>query len=39
VTLGGISISGTKYLDATGNGFTSDDAPQNGVTINLYNSS
>ena len=34
--VGGISISGTKYLDLTGNGFTSDDTPQAGVTIDLY---
>jgi hypothetical protein len=34
-----ISISGTKYLDLTGNGFSSDDTPQGGVTIDLYNSS
>ena len=38
VTLGGITINGTKYLDQTGNGFSSDDSPQNGVTINLYSS-
>ena len=25
VTLGNITISGTKYLDLTGNGFSSDD--------------
>jgi hypothetical protein len=31
-----VSISGTKYLDLTGNGFTSDDTPQSGVTIDLY---
>ena len=38
VTLGSssITISGTKYLDLTGNGFTSDDTPQSGVTIDLY---
>ena len=34
-----ITISGTKYLDATGNGFSADDAPQVGVTINLYRES
>ena len=34
--LGGITISGTKYLDLTGNGFSSDDTPQSGVTIDLY---
>ncbi len=31
-----ITISGTKYLDPTGNGFTSADTPQSGVTIDLY---
>ena len=31
-----ITISGTKYLDVTGNGFSADDTPQSGVTINLY---
>src|SRR5262249_13216861 len=31
-----VSISGTKYLDLTGNGFTYDDTPQSGVIINLY---
>ena len=31
-----VTISGTKYLDLTGNGFTSDDTPQGGVTIDLY---
>ena len=36
VALGGITISGTKYLDLTGNGFSSDDTPLGGVTINLY---
>ena len=36
MTLGGITISGTKYLDLTGNGFSSDDTPQSGVTIDLY---
>ncbi len=36
MSVGGISISGTKYLDLTGNGFTSDDTPQAGVTIDLY---
>src|SRR5262249_26856202 len=29
-------ISGTKYLDITGNGLTGDDTPLGGVTINLY---
>ena len=36
MSVGGISIGGTKYLDLTGNGFTSDDTPQAGVTIDLY---
>jgi hypothetical protein len=31
-----MTISGTKYLDLTGNGFSSDDTPKSGVTINLY---
>jgi uncharacterized repeat protein (TIGR01451 family) len=30
------TISGTKFNDLTGNGFSSDDAGQCGVTINLY---
>jgi uncharacterized repeat protein (TIGR01451 family) len=34
--LGNITISGTKYLDLTGNGFSSDDTPDPGVTMNLY---
>ncbi|HEV3339673.1 MAG TPA: SpaA isopeptide-forming pilin-related protein, partial [Pirellulales bacterium] len=36
VSLGNITINGTKYLDLTGNGFSSDDKPYAGVTINLY---
>ena len=36
IPVGGITISGTKYLDLTGNGFSSDDTPQAGVTIDLY---
>jgi SdrD B-like domain/Prealbumin-like fold domain len=36
VALGGITISGTKFLDLTGNGFSADDTPLGGVTINLY---
>jgi hypothetical protein len=39
VQLGEITISGTKYLDLTGNGFSSDDTPQGGVTIDLYEAS
>jgi uncharacterized repeat protein (TIGR01451 family) len=31
-----VTISGTKYNDLTGNGFSRDDTPQNGVTIDLY---
>ncbi len=34
-----VTINGTKYLDPTGNGFTSDDTPQSGVTIDLNGSS
>ena len=30
-------ISGTKFLDITGNGFSSDDTPLAGVTIQVYN--
>ena len=36
VSIGNITISGTKYLDLTGNGFSADDTPDKGVTINLY---
>ncbi len=36
ITAGTNTISGTKYLDATGNGFSSDDTGLPGVTINLY---
>ncbi|MGA7497695.1 MAG: SpaA isopeptide-forming pilin-related protein, partial [Isosphaeraceae bacterium] len=37
VTIGSFSISGTKYCDATGSGFSAgNDTPQAGVTINLY---
>jgi hypothetical protein len=42
VSPGGFTISGTKYLDASGNGFSpsaADDTPQGGVTINLYRES
>ena len=34
-----VTISGTKFTDATGNGFTADDAGQSGVTIDLYRES
>ncbi len=36
IALGNFTISGAKYLDLTGNGFSSDDTPQGGVTIDLY---
>jgi hypothetical protein len=36
VSIGNITISGTKYTDITGNGFSADDTPLGGVTINLY---
>ncbi|MHC5537608.1 beta strand repeat-containing protein [Singulisphaera rosea] len=36
VALGSFTISGTKYLDTTGDGFSSADTPQAGVTMNLY---
>ncbi|HWY86722.1 MAG TPA: SdrD B-like domain-containing protein [Gemmataceae bacterium] len=39
VPLGGFTIGGTKYQDLTGNGFSADDTPQSGVTINLYRES
>ncbi|MGP0068579.1 MAG: SdrD B-like domain-containing protein [Isosphaeraceae bacterium] len=39
VAIGNIVIGGTKYLDLTGNGFSSDDTPQSGVTIDLYKES
>ncbi|HEY2154223.1 MAG TPA: SdrD B-like domain-containing protein, partial [Isosphaeraceae bacterium] len=32
----GLTISGTKFLDLKGDGFSADDTPQPGVTINLY---
>jgi hypothetical protein len=32
------SISGTKFNDVTGNGFSSDDTPLSGVTIELFKS-
>jgi hypothetical protein len=35
IPVGGITIGGTKYLDLTGNGFSTDDTPQAGVTIDL----
>ena len=31
-----IAITGTKFNDITGNGFSADDTPLAGVTINLY---
>jgi hypothetical protein len=33
---GSTAIKGTKYLDITGNGFSSDDTGKPGVTIKLY---
>jgi parallel beta-helix repeat protein len=39
ISLGRLSISGTTYLDLTGNGFSTDDTPQSGVTIDLYEES
>ena len=36
VSMAGFTISGVKYLDATGDGFSIDDTPQAGVTIDLY---
>ena len=36
VSIGNITIGGTKYVDLTGNGFSADDTPDRGVTINLY---
>ena len=38
VTAAMATISGTKFKDLTGNGFSSDDTPQAGVNIYLYNS-
>ena len=32
----GGTISGTKYNDLTGNGFSADDTPLGGITIDLY---
>jgi Prealbumin-like fold domain len=34
-----ITISGTKYLDGTGNGFAGVDSPESGVTIDLFQES
>ena len=34
-----VTISGTKYLDVTGNGFSCDDTGLGGVTIDLYQGS
>ena len=39
VQLGDITITGIKYQDLTGSGFSSDDTPLAGVTIDLYSSS
>jgi protocatechuate 3,4-dioxygenase beta subunit len=38
-TVSGISISGTKFLDLTGDGFSTDDTGLGSVTIDLLNSS
>ncbi len=37
LAVGSGTITGIKYLDKTGNGFSSDDAGLGGVTIDLYN--
>ena len=37
--MAGATISGTKYGDVTGNGFSCDDTGQGGVTIDLYRES
>ena len=39
VAIGTTTISGTKYIDTTGNGFGSGDAPDAGVTIDLFQGS
>ncbi len=39
VTTTPITISGTKYLDQTGNGFSADDTGLSGITIRLYRES
>ncbi len=39
VTMGASSVSGTKYLDATGNGFGGSDTPECGVTVDLFQGS
>ncbi len=39
ITIGGATISGTKFLDIAGNGFSSDDTPQPGIVIDLYQES
>ncbi len=39
VVIANTIISGTKYLDTTGNGFSSDDTPESGVTIDLFQGS
>jgi hypothetical protein len=31
-----ISVSGTKFTDLTGNGFSADDTPLNGTTVRLF---
>ena len=39
LTVVGDTISGTKFLDLTGNGFSADDTGLGGVTIDLYKDS
>jgi hypothetical protein len=39
VVVGSLVISGTKYLDLTGDGFSADDTPLGRVTINLFQDS
>jgi len=36
VVVGGASISGTKFLDISGNGFSADDTPLAGASFSLY---
>ncbi len=39
IGVGSFVVSGTKYLDLTGNGVSAADTPQGGVTIDLYEES
>ena len=34
--LSGATISGAAFVDVTGNGFSADDTPRAGVTVDLY---